>query len=99
MLRSAALAQRLRDTYQSDELSLLYIGLPNEDPKLREEYIIRNNLKGDHLLLTAEQYETLGFDGIGGGVLLNRSGKVVKRNLPLPDQFDELTKQIQKQSR
>ncbi len=96
-LRSIALAQRLRDTYAPDELSLLYIGLPNEDPTLREEYIVRNNLKGDHLLLTAIQYENLGLDGFGGGVLLNRSGKVVKRSVPLPDQFDELSKQIQKQ--
>lgn len=98
-LRSVALAQRLRDTYPRDELSLLYIGLPNEDPTLREEYIVRNNLKGDHLLLTVPQYETLGLDGFGGSVLLNRSGKVVKRSVPLPDQFDELTKQIQKQLR
>jgi len=96
-LRSIALAQRLRDTYPPSELTLLYIGLPNEDPKLREEYIVRNNLKGDHLLLTAEQYETLGFNNLGGGTLLDRSGSVVKRNVPLPDQFDELIKQIQKQ--
>lgn len=96
-LRSIALAQRLRDTYSPGELTLLYIGLPNEEPKLREEYIVRNNIKGDHLLLTAEQYETLGFNNLNGGTLLDRSGSVVKRNLPLPDQFDELNKQIQKQ--
>ncbi len=98
-LRSIALAQHLRDTYPPDELTLLYIGLPNEDPKLREEYIIRNNLKGDHLLLTAQQYETLGFNNLNGATLLDSSGNVVKRNVPLPDQFDELNKQIQKQLR
>ena len=49
-LRSAALAQRLRDTYPPDELSLLYVGLPNEDPTLREEYLVRNNLKGDPVI-------------------------------------------------
>ncbi|MCY7359076.1 MAG: hypothetical protein LH609_16775 [Rudanella sp.] len=96
-LRSMALAQRLRDVYPPNELTLLYIGLPSEDPKLREEYIVRNNLKGDHLLLTTAQYETLGFNNFEGGTLLDRSGNVVKRNVPLPDQFDELSKQIQKQ--
>jgi len=96
-LRSAALAQRLRDIYPPDELTLLYIGIPTDKSSLNEEYIVRNNLKGDHLLLTGNQYENLGFDGFGGGVLLDRSGKVVKRDVPLPDQFDELNKQIQRQ--
>ncbi len=98
-LKAVAQAQRLRDTYPPNDLALLFIAMPmpNDDSKLREEYIIRNNLKGDHLLLTIDQYDTLGFDSFGGAVLLDRSGKVVKRNVPLPDQPDELNKQIQRQ--
>lgn len=96
-LKAIAQAQRLLDTYQTDELTLLFLAMPTDDSKLREEYIIRNNIKGDHLLLTTDQYDTLGFDSFNGAVLLDRSGKVVKRNVPLPDQFDELNKQIQRQ--
>jgi len=96
-LKTIGQAQRLRDTYPPNDLALLYIAMPNDNATLREEYIIRNNLKGDHLLLTTDQYDTLGFDSFSGAVLLDRSGKVVKRNVPLPDQFDELNKQIQRQ--
>jgi hypothetical protein len=97
--RMVVQAQQLRDTYAPNELTVLYVALPTTDPNVWSEHIVRNNLKGDHFLLTRLQYETMPIlYGLGttGAMLLDRTGKVVKANVSLPDDPEGLRKQVEK---
>lgn len=99
-IRSATLAQRLRDLYPASQLSVLYVALPDDDYRGTAEYIVRQNLKGDHILPTLSQYEMLparyGYSADARALLLDRTGKVIKSNMPLPDDFENLNKQLEK---
>ncbi|GAB3809912.1 hypothetical protein GCM10028819_52560 [Spirosoma humi] len=99
--RQAAIdAQRLRNAYSSRDLSLVYLPLPGTDQSLWPEIASRYNLAGDHLLLTDNQLidavERLRSDNDLSGTVINRTGKIVKRNAPLPGAFDEVKKVIDK---
>ena len=99
--RQAAIdAQRLRNAYSSRDFSLVYLPLPGTDQSLWPEIASRYNLAGDHLLLTDNQLidavERLRSDNDLSGTVISRTGKIVKRNAPLPSAFDEVKKLIDK---
>lgn len=100
--RQAALdAQRLRDAYRSRDVSLLYVAITGPDPNTWVEFSTKNNLVGDHLLvigtvLLSEVFQRLHADDSPSATVINRVGKVVKRNAPLPGAFEEVRKVIEK---
>jgi len=99
--RQAAIdAQRLRNAYSSRDFSLVYLPLPGTDQSLWPEIASRYNLAGDHLLLTDNQLidavERLRSDNDLSGTVISRTGKIVKRNAPLPGAFDDVKKLIDK---
>lgn len=99
--RQAALdAQRLRNAYSSRDFALVYVPMPGNDKALWPELATRYNLSGDHLLLTDSQLydavERMRPDGDLSAMVINRAGKIEKRNAPLPSDFDEARKVINK---
>lgn len=99
--RQAALdAQRLRNVYNSRDLALVYLPMPGKDKELWPEFATRYNLSGDHLLLTDTQLydaiERLRSDEEVSATVISRTGKIVKRNAPLPDALEEVRKVIDK---
>lgn len=99
--RQAALdAQRLRSVYSSRDLALVYLPMPGTDKSLWPELATRYNLSGDHLLLTDDQLLSaltrLRSDNELSATVINRTGKIVKRNAPLPGAFEELRKVLDK---
>lgn len=98
--RLAALAQQLREQYAPSELSLLYVTAQGDAAEREQllEYLIRNNLRGDHILATAGQLQELmmrlGAGQFTGAFLLNRDGKTARANTFLPDDNAQLTKLI-----
>jgi hypothetical protein len=99
--RQAALdAQRLRTTYRSRDLALVYLPILNNDYTLWAEFATKNNLRGDHLLLTDAQLsdvvQRLRPDNEVTATVINRVGKIVKRNAPLPNAPEEVRKLIEK---
>ncbi len=99
--RQAALdAQRLRAAYPSRDMALLYLPNASEAIQLWIEFSAKQSLEGDHLLTTSAQLSALiGYlrpnDELSATVI-NRVGKVVKRNAPLPGAFEELRKVVDK---
>ena len=99
--RQAALdAQQLRNTYRSRDFALVYLPVLNTEPTLWAEFAAKNNLVGDHLLLTGSQLMSVlmrlrSTDGLSATVI-NRVGKIVKRNAPLPGAFEEVRKVVEK---
>ncbi|WP_420150625.1 hypothetical protein [Spirosoma sp.] len=105
--RQAALdAQRLRSAYSARDFALVYLPMTMasatviNDKTLWPELATRYNLTGDHLLLTDSQLydaiERLRPDDETSATVVNRSGKIVKRNAPLPADFEEARKVIDK---
>ena len=99
--RQAALeAQRLRSTYSARDFALVYLPMAGTDKSLWPEIATRYNLAGDHLLLTDSQLydavERLRPDQEISVTVINRTGKIVKRNAPLPAEFEEAKKLIDK---
>lgn len=99
--RQAALdAQRLRSTYRSRDFALVYLPVLSTDPTSWAEFSTKNNLAGDHLLLTEEQLsevaQRLRPQGEVSATVINRVGKIVKRNAPLPGAFEEVRKVVEK---
>ena len=99
--RQAALdAQRLRNAYRSRDFALVYMPVVNSDATLWAEFATKNNLVGDHLLLTESQLidvaQSLRSQGEISATIINRVGKIVKRNAPLPDAPDEVRKVVEK---
>ncbi len=99
--RQAALdAQRLRSAYRSRDFAHVYLPVLSTDPTLWAEFSTKNNLVGDHLLLTEEQLsevaQRLRPQGEVSATVINRVGKIVKRNAPLPGAFEEVRKVVEK---
>ncbi|UHG89995.1 hypothetical protein [Spirosoma oryzicola] len=99
--RQAALdAQRLRNAYSSRDFALIYLPMSGADKSLWPEIATRYNLSGDHLLLTDSQLydaiDRLRPDGELAATVINRVGKINKRNAPLPADFGEVRKVIAK---
>lgn len=99
--RQAALdAQRLRNNYSPRDFALVYVPISDSDKNLWPELATRYNLAGDHLLLTDDQL----IDAISrfranddiSAMVINPTGKIVKRNAPLPGAFEEATNIIDK---
>ncbi|GAB3887558.1 hypothetical protein [Spirosoma agri] len=99
--RQAALdAQRLRNSYSSRDFALIYVPMSGTDKSLWPEMATRYNLSGDHLLLTDAQLfdavDRLRPDNDMSATVINRVGKIEKRNAALPGDFDEARKVINK---
>ncbi|MCX6214750.1 hypothetical protein [Spirosoma sp.] len=93
-------AQRLRSAYTPRDFALIYIPMPSSDMALFPEQATRYNLYGDHLLLTEAQLmdavERFRPDNETSGTLINRTGKIIKRNAPLPGAFEEARNLVDK---
>jgi hypothetical protein len=99
--RQAALdAQRLRNNYSPRDFALVYVPMPDSDKTLWPELATRYNLSGDHLLLTDNQLidaiSRFRADNDISAMVINRTGKVIKRNAPLPGALEDVTKIIDK---
>lgn len=99
--RQAALdAQRLRSTYKSRDFALVYLPVIEGESTLWAEFATKNNLSGDHLMLTEDQLMDvagrLRSEDRLSATVINRVGKIVKRNAPLPGAFEEARKAIEK---
>lgn len=99
--RQAALdAQRLRNVYSSRDFALVYLPMPGTNKLLWPELATRYNLSGDHLLLTDSQLmdvvERLRSGDELSATVINRTGKIAKRNAPLPAEFEEVRKVLDK---
>ena len=99
--RQAAIeAQRLRNAYSPRDFALVYLPMSGTDKSLWPEMATRYNLQGDHLLLTDAQLidavERLRSGSDVSAAVINRTGKIVKRNAPLPGAFDEARQLIDK---
>ena len=99
--RQAALdAQRLRSTYSARDFALVYLPISGPDKSVWPEMATRYNLSGDHLLLTDSQLidavDRLRPESDMSAAIINRTGKVIKRNAPLPSAFEEARKEINK---
>ncbi|MBD2753221.1 hypothetical protein [Spirosoma validum] len=93
-------AQRLRSVYSSRDFALVYLPMPGTNSLLWPELATRYNLSGDHLLLTDSQLmdaiERLRSDNELSATVINRTGKIVKRNAPLPGELEEVRKVLDK---
>ncbi|MBC3784247.1 hypothetical protein [Spirosoma utsteinense] len=99
--RQAALdAQRLRRTYRSRDFALIYLPVLGGESTLWAEFATKNNLLGDHLMLSEPQLndaaQRLRPENEITATVINRVGKIVKRNAPLPGAFEEVRKVIEK---
>lgn len=93
-------AQRLRSVYSPRDFALVYVPMPSSDMDFFPELATRYNLYGDHLLLTDTQLmdavERFRPDDETSATLINRTGKIIKRNAPLPSAFEEARTLIDK---
>ena len=99
--RQAAIeAQRLRNQYRARDFALVYVPMPNTEKTLWPEISTRYNLSGDHVLATEGQFsdiiEQLRPEEEISATVINRTGKIVKRNAPLPGESEELQKILDK---
>ncbi|MBD2702086.1 hypothetical protein IC229_15655 [Spirosoma sp. BT702] len=93
-------AQRLRSAYRPRDFALIYVPMPDTNKQVWPEIATRYNLTGDHLLLTDNQLfdavERMRADGEISAMVINRTGKIIKRNAPLPADFEEAQKLLDK---
>ncbi len=100
--RQASLdAQRLRNTYDARDLTLVYLPmLTSDEQPVWVEAAARDKLVGDHLLLSSSQLDDIAgrlrYDDLPSATIINRTGKIIKRNAPLPADLDEARKAIDK---
>ena len=99
--RQAAIdAQRLRSQYRNRDFALVYLPVLSNDTDLWAEFATKNNLEGDHLLLTQTQLSDVAGrlrpDSEVTATVINRTGKIVKRNAPLPGALEEVRKVVDK---
>lgn len=94
----AQVAQRLRDTFSSRDLTLLYINQAETDPAVWLESVVRQKLVGENLYLSDQQL--LGdqsplppYDA--PAYLIGRNGKAQRKNTELPTAYDKLVEQVQ----
>ncbi|AQG81945.1 hypothetical protein [Spirosoma montaniterrae] len=99
--RQAALdAQRIREQYGPRNVALVYLTLITTDTRPWVEFSAKHNLAGDHLLLNVAQIsDVMAYlrptDDVSA-TIINRVGKVGRRNAPLPDAPEELRKVLEK---
>lgn len=93
-------AQRLRNAYRSRDFALVYLPNVAGNASLWAEFSAKHQLAGDHLLTTLEQLEEivsrLRSFSEQSATVINRAGKIVKRNAPLPGAFEEVRKVVDK---
>lgn len=100
--RQASLdAQRLRNTYDARDLTIVYLPmLTSDEQPVWVEAAARDKLVGDHLLLSSSQLDDIAgrlrYDDLPSATIINRTGKIIKRNAPLPADLDEARKAIDK---
>lgn len=98
--RQASLdAQRLRNTYDARNFAVVYLPmLTSDEQPVWVEAAARDKLVGDHLLLSSSQLDDvagrLRYDDLPSATIINRTGKIIKRNAPLPADLDEARKAI-----
>ncbi|MBO0952027.1 hypothetical protein [Fibrella forsythiae] len=96
-------AQRLRDVFLPQDLTILYISTNDADEKLWLESIVRNRLKGEHIRLSESQtysvFNTLNLSDPSPVRIILPQGKLFRKEALLPDKFDQLVEQIQAQLR
>ena len=99
--RQAALnAQRLGDVFRARDMVVLYLNAPEANAPAFREFAVKHKLTGDHLFLTASQWDTvlpkLRPTDLPAAFVTERTGKINTRNAPLPDKLPEVRALIQK---
>ncbi len=99
--RQAALtAQRLGDVFRPRDVSVLYLNAPETNAPIFREFAVKHKLTGDHLFLTTSQWQDVLTKLLPAELpatfIIDRTGKINKRNAPLPDKLDEVIALIQK---
>ena len=99
--RQAALnAQQLRDVFRARDVSVLYLNAPEASAAAFREFAVKHTLTGDHLFLTPDQWQEvlprLLPTELPAAFIIDRLGKINKRNAPLPDKLAEVRALIQK---
>jgi hypothetical protein len=99
--RQAALeAQRIANAFRAKDVALLYLSTAETTAPAFREFAVKHSLTGDHLFLTADQWDTvqpkLRPAAYPSAFIIDRMGKINTRNAPLPDKFDEVRALIQK---
>lgn len=94
-------AQRLRNTYDARDFALVYVPmLTSDEQAVWVETAARDKLIGDHLLLTSSQLDDINgrirAGDLPSATVINRTGKIIKRNAPLPADLDEARKAVDK---
>lgn len=96
----AQAAQQLRNTFSNRDLTLLYISepiLPGLGSAIWLESIIKQKIKGEHLYLSDDQWNS---DQLpqplydGPALLFGRSGKLQRGNAELPTDYNKLVVHI-----
>ena len=93
-------AQRLRNIYGNSDLAVVYLPLTGTESNLWPEFATKTTLYGDHLLLTNGQFSDVlsrlrPNDNLSA-IIIDRGGKIRKRNAPLPADAEEIRKAIEK---
>ncbi|ARK10937.1 hypothetical protein A6C57_11710 [Fibrella sp. ES10-3-2-2] len=95
--------QRLRDVFSPRDFTVLYVSTNDDDDKLWLESIVRNRLKGEHVRLAENQtyaaFAALNLSDLSPVRLITPQGKLFRKEVFLPDKFDQLVQQIQAQLR
>ncbi|MEZ0542407.1 hypothetical protein [Fibrella arboris] len=91
-------AQRLRDVFLPRDFTILYVSTNTDDDEVWLESIVRNRLKGEHVRLSELQtisiFSILNLNELTPVRLITPQGKLVKKPVNTPDQFDQLVNQI-----
>lgn len=91
-------AQRLRDTFGSRDLTLLFINQAETNATVWLESVIKQNIKGENLYLSDLQWQgdlspLPPYDA--PAYLIGRNGKPQRKPAELPTEYDKLMEQIQ----
>ncbi len=93
-------AQRLRDTFSSRDLTVLYIANSGVNPDVWLESVIRQQLKGENLYLTDTQWNATDLTPLppydAPAYLFGSNGKPLRKNAELPTDYAKLVEQIGK---
>ncbi len=93
-------AQRLRSAYSSRDVALVYVPNVGDNAQLWAEFSAKQQLRGDHVLVNLAQLSDVAAylrpNSELSATVINRVGKITKRNAPLPGAFEEVRKVVEK---
>ena len=92
-------SKELQQQYKGQDIVFLFLGVQCSEDSWKAT-IAKEQLKGEHILLTNDQFNILsgefGFNGIPHYVLVDKSGRVISRAAPAPSNKESIIKHINK---